>query len=105
MQHCILCNRLCDSSDLRPGTPVRCELHRWKELGPWGTFSVEEAKEAGRKRVAELSPDGVKEEGLLAFAALEEWQAELANPEVYGGLRQHVLDVIAAKRAYLSAFD
>lgn len=102
---CILCGREYENENIRPGSPVQCNLHDWKDLGSWGTFTVDEARREGERRVSSISPEEIMREGLLAHAELEKWEQELANPKVHGALRQYTLGVIAMKKAYLSAFD
>jgi hypothetical protein len=104
--HCILCGRTTDAFAVRPGAPIRCALHLWKNLGPWEAFTEKEARREGEKRVSSLSSlREIAHEGQIAYAELVGWEQELANPAVFGSLRQYALDVIAAKKAYLSAFD
>lgn len=105
MQRCILCGQSGETHNIRPGTPVRCQLHAWKDLGPWETFTVEEARQEGIKRASSLSPSEIKKEGLIAYSEVENWEQELSRSEVRGALRQYCLDVITAKRTYLFAFD
>lgn len=104
-QQCILCGRSCEEPTTRPGTPVLCQLHVWKNLRPWETFTREEAYREGCKRVSSLSPSEIKQEGLMAYSEVEKWEQELSNPKVRGNLRQYYLTVITMKRSYLSSFE
>jgi hypothetical protein len=105
---CILCGSRDEAEDVRPGLPVLCRAHIGRRLAPFENFTEEEARAEGIKRVSVLSGDlgAIRQEGLIAHAEIEYWEQRiLPNSQHPVELYQYVLDVIAAKRAYLSAFD